>query len=391
MCDCHPTTPGTNRRNILKASAIAALAAPVLAACGSSNDSAGASPTPTELTAAAPPPTRGLRLTLLGTGGGPPPDYVRAGISSALSVDGKNYVIDAGRSAVTQYLRAGLEFKSLTGMFVTHLHADHIADYYNFFLLGGNVTNDSGDTLAGPVGVYGPGPAGGLPAPKVAGSPTVASADPTPGMARMTQDLTAAYAYSHNIFIRETGVRDVNTLIDMNEIVLPNVGASATGTTAPPMRPFTVMEDDRVRVSAVLVPHGPVFPSFAYRFDTDHGSVVFSGDTGPSENVSTLARGADVLVHEVINLPFYESQGVPAPLLEHFAVAHTPDDKVGGIAQQAGVRSLVLSHLVPSNPKWMSDEQYKKNAQQGFDGTVVVGRDLMKLDVTSGAAVSQTS
>ncbi|MFJ8956291.1 hypothetical protein ACIRO1_40015 [Streptomyces sp. NPDC102381] len=69
---------------------------------------------------------------------------------------------------------------------------------------------------------------------------------------------------------------------DVHEIRFPDVGASARGNTAPPMRPFTVMEDDRLKVTAVLVPHGPVFPSFAFRFDTDHGSVTFSGAPGPS-------------------------------------------------------------------------------------------------------------
>src|SRR5690242_16446100 len=70
---------------------------------------------------------KGTRLTLLGTSGGPPPDYLRTGMSSALTVEGRNYVIDAGRSSVTQYLNAGLLFANLTGIFITHLHADHIA------------------------------------------------------------------------------------------------------------------------------------------------------------------------------------------------------------------------------------------------------------------------
>ena len=99
-------------------------------------------------------------LILLGTSGGPPPDYVRTGISSALTVGGSNYVVDAGRSSTTQYLNAGLLFSRLTNIFITHLHADHLADYYNYFLLGGNVTNDTNDNLAGPVRVDGPGPAG---------------------------------------------------------------------------------------------------------------------------------------------------------------------------------------------------------------------------------------
>lgn len=385
MCDCLPKA--MNRRAALKSSALASLLIPITAACGHDDHPDSAAPGPAaEITKADPP--NGTRLTLLGTGGGPPADYVRTGISSALTVEGHTYVIDAGRSSVTQYLRAGLEFKSLDSIFITHLHADHIADYYNYFLLGGSVTNDSGDNLAGPVHVYGPGPAGALPPPAKAGAPTVDPDAPTPGITELTQRLTQGYAYSHNIFIRETDIRDVNTLANVHDIAIPPVGASALGTTAPPMQPFPVMEDDRVKVTAILVPHGPVFPSFAFRFDAADGSVVFSGDTGPSDNIVTLARGADVLVHEVINLPFYEKTGVPPALLEHFAKAHTPDTQVGAIAQRAGVKTLVLSHLVPSNPEWVSDEQYMKVAQTGFDGTVIVGRDLMKIDMRHGATPS---
>lgn len=376
-----------NRRNLLKASALGSLLVPVSAACAPA-DPGIAEPTTgsTEITKADPP--KGTRLTLLGTSGGPPPDYGRTGISSALSVGGRTYVIDAGRAAVTQYLRAGLEFKSLDSIFITHLHADHIADYYNFFLLGGHVTNDSGDNLSGPVHVYGPGPAGALPPAAATSVPTVSPASPTPGITELTQRLTEGYAYSHNIFIRETGIRDVNTLIDVHDIAIPPVGASALGNTAPPMQPFLVTEDDRVKVTAILVPHGPVFPSFAFRFDTADGSVVFSGDTGTSDNIVTLARGADILVHEVIDLPFYRQLGVPAELLEHFMDAHTPDTEVGALAQRAGVSTLVLSHLVPSNPEWVSDEKYAELAKTGFDGKVIVGRDLMKIDMLHGAPPS---
>ncbi|MBR7560488.1 MBL fold metallo-hydrolase, partial [Mycobacterium tuberculosis] len=72
--------------------------------------------------------------------------------------------------------------------------------------------------------------------------------------------------------------------------------------TAPRMSPFTVVEDDRVKVTAVLVPHGPVFPAFAFRFDTDHGSITLSGDTRESDNLVNLAQGTDVLIHEAINV-----------------------------------------------------------------------------------------
>ncbi|MFI6495529.1 MBL fold metallo-hydrolase, partial [Streptomyces sp. NPDC050564] len=73
-----------------------------------------------------------LSLVLLGTNSGPPPLAGRYGISSALVVNGKTYVVDCGRGAVTQYMRAGLSMPSLAGIFLTHLHADHMVDYYSF-------------------------------------------------------------------------------------------------------------------------------------------------------------------------------------------------------------------------------------------------------------------
>lgn len=255
-----------------------------------------------------------LAVVLLGTQAGPPVDPGRAGIATALVVDGATYVVDCGRAATTRYVEAGLRLDSLRGIFLTHLHADHVADYYNFFLLGGHIKNILGDTLAGPVPVYGPGPAEDLP-PKFGGgtAPTVAPKSPTPGAVEMTARLHQAYAYSDNIFLRDMSIRDIRTLADVHEIALPSVGAGHRNT-APPTPPFLVMEDDRVKVTATLVPHGPVFPSFAFRFDTDHGSVTFSGDTRRTDNLTTLARGTDMLVHEAINV---RDVDLPAADLEH--------------------------------------------------------------------------
>jgi hypothetical protein len=186
-------SPFTRRRFVGAAAATSAAGLVGSAPAGAAQGSRGRDPRRPLLPIKASQP-RGTRLTLLGTSGGPPADYVRTGMSSALSVGGRNYVIDAGRSSVTQYLNAGLLFKRLTGIFITHLHADHIADYYNYFLLGGNVTNDSNDNLAGPVTVYGPGPAGALPPPERPPAPTVAPGEPAPGISRLTEKLTQAYA-----------------------------------------------------------------------------------------------------------------------------------------------------------------------------------------------------
>src|SRR5262249_32502934 len=83
-------------------------------------------------------------LVLLGAAGGPSwwPDTVRAGICSALVVGGEVYLVDFGDGAGRRLKQAALvdpELRSpgglwgeetLRGMFVTHLHSDHIADYF---------------------------------------------------------------------------------------------------------------------------------------------------------------------------------------------------------------------------------------------------------------------
>ncbi|MFE6994955.1 MBL fold metallo-hydrolase [Microbacterium sp. NPDC057659] len=323
-------------------------------------------------------PRSGTGIVLLGTQAGPPPDPARAGISTALVVDGKVYLVDCGRSSVTQYQRAGLRFADLQSIFLTHLHADHIADYYNFFVLAGS-SSSGGDAVLPPIGVHGPGSAGALP-PAAGGAevPTLRPEAPVPGTKAMTEAMHAAFAYANNISLRASPrtARDIETVPDVHEIDLPDVGATALGPTAPPMEPFSVMEDDRVRVTATLVPHGTVFPSFAFRFDTDHGSVTFSGDTARSANLVRLAKGSDILVHEAIKLTDDVNPQFRASML----ASHVLVEEVGEVAQEAQAGHLVLSHIGDfSGP--VKPSEWRKLARRGYDGRVTVGEDLMSLAV----------
>ena len=150
---------------------------------------------------------------------------------------------------------------------------------------------------------------------------------------------------------------------------------------APPMDPVVIYpEDDHgVQVSAVLVQHAPVFPAFGFRFDTPQGSVVFSGDTGPCDNVVRLAAGADVLVHEVIDVDALTQRIARLPNYEavrnHLASSHTAPEQVGEIATRAGVGTLVLSHLVPGDFE-ISEQEWEARVQPHFDGEIVCGVDL---------------
>jgi ribonuclease BN (tRNA processing enzyme) len=325
----------------------------------------------------------GNRLVLLGTRGGPGWSLDRRGISSALILGDQVYVIDCGDGAARQLaltLDPGLTdrrmFSRLRGVFLTHLHSDHIMDYFTLLCYG----SARGLAESGPVPVYGPGRRGAM-QPATAqqlsglGEPVVINpANPTPGTTDMTQGLINAFALDLNDRVRDIGYPPLDSQVDPRDIALPaGLRFDPNDPQPPPMDPFEIHRDDRVRVTATLVSHFPVFPSFGYRFDFDGGAVVFSGDTGPSENLVRLAAGSDVLVHEVIDPDWVSSR--PPASQQHHLTAHTSADDVGGIAASAGVGTLVLTHIVPGETPVANLER----AGRGFPGELLVGHDGLEI------------
>jgi len=149
-----------------------------------------------------------------------------------------------------------------------------------------------------------------------------------------------------------------------------------------PVRSFTVVEDDTVRVTTVPVTHGHAIPALAYRFDTADGSVVFSGDTTANDGLIALAQGADVLVHQVADLGYLERHGVTGEALRRMAGLHTDVSQVGRVAERAGVGELVLSHYLPADPAAISEAEWAQRAGRGFSGTTTAGRDGLRRTVT---------
>jgi len=326
--------------------------------------------------------TSETRLVLLGTAGGPLPSPTRSGIAQAIVVGDRVHVVDCGTGVARQLRRAKL-LSRLSQVFLTHLHSDHACDYFNLFLLGWPVIQANP-----PVPVYGPGSAGPMCALPADGDepaiPLVSPANPTPGIAEVTDHHIRASAFDLNIRMREAGRSDLTELIVPSEIVVPaDVGASPLGAVAPPMAPILVTEDDDLRVTTVLVQHAPVFPAFAYRFDTAAGSIVISGDTAPCPNLVALAQGADILVHEVYDdtrwdAPPEEPSWEAERRLHHLVTSHTPASQVGQVATDAGVGRLVLTHFIPGDDA-RPDAAWIDAVAPSFAGEVIVGHDLLEL------------
>ncbi|UHQ22612.1 MBL fold metallo-hydrolase [Lysobacter sp. 5GHs7-4] len=278
------------------------------------------------------------RLVLLGTAGGPTPKALRAAPASAVVIDGAVYVVDCGNGVARQLALAGLSLGAIADVFITHHHSDHNADYGNLLWLAWAAD------LRHPVDTWGP-----------------------PPLKRMTRQFLAMNDADIRTRIADEGRAPLAPMIRAHEL----------------KRGGVVMQDERVKVTAALVEHPPVAPAFAYRFDGPDRSIVFSGDTRPSPALVELARGADVLVHEVMYLPALErliaSEAQAARLRQHLLDSHTTTEQVGRLASEAGVKTLVLNHFVPGGDASLTDAVWREAVSPHFKGELIVGRDLMEI------------
>ena len=277
---------------------------------------------------AAPPVTR---VVLLGTKGGPSPSPYRAPASVAIVTGGRLYLVDCPNGVAGQLAKAAIRLDQLSQVFVTHNHSDHVLDSGSLLVLAW------GSGLKSPVTVHGP-----------------------PPLRQIVDRSLAASSYDIAVRIKEEARPPLLPLIQVHE-------RTAAG---------LVYEDTRIRVTSATVDHYTVKPAFAYRFDTPSRSIVVSGDTTYSENLVRLARGADLLIHEAMYLPgVHQLAGDNASLKQHLLRSHSTTEQVGLIAARAGVKKLVLSHLVPAFPS-ITDDMWLEGVRKNFRGEAVVGYDL---------------
>lgn len=396
MCDvvsrALSSVPEPNRRSVLKTLGLTA-AVGGLAVAGAVP--AGAATAPAAASAGTGNASRyRTQLVLLGVSGGPIiMGSEHAGISTAVVYDGKVYIVDLGLGSLGRLADSGLgapdvpngAFSNVAGMFFTHMHSDHLTDFPAAWAIG--TTNNVGRTLP-PIQVFGPGNRGTLARvfPPTRPTPPVVNPDnPTPGIQQTSAYLTQAWSNDFNDRIRDSAFTPPEALFKVNDIDLAGIwDIDPSGVPPRLTTPIPVWQDGDVKVTATLVDHHPTAPAFAFRFDTPDGSIVISGDTTVSPNLIDLARGADYLVHEVIDPAFVDRLVASLPpanqaaVREHLLGAHTTIEQVGrDVAQPAGVKNLVLSHLVPGNNR----DSVWRAAQKGYKGNLIIGKDLMQLGV----------
>lgn len=278
------------------------------------------------------------RLILLGTGGGPRPRKANSAPAQVIVANDTAYVIDCGNGVARQLAFAGVPLAKLRHVFITHHHSDHNADYGNLIWLAWTAG------LRTRVDTWGP-----------------------PPLEKMTKLFFEMNAYDINTRVADEGRVPLIPLVHVHEV-------SQGG---------PVMQDENVKVTAALVHHPPVVPAFAYRFDAADRSIVISGDTAPSDNLIKLAQGADVLVHDALYVPGVDRLVARVPnaatLKQSIMSHHTTAEDAGRVAQAAGVKMLVLSHLVPPDDPAINDQMWIDAARMHFRGPVIVGKDLLEI------------
>lgn len=277
---------------------------------------------------------------MLGTKGGPTltSRTGRSNASTLLLINDVPYVIDCGYGVSRQLINAGVSLDRLRYVFITHDHSDHDLEY-------GALLYNAWTTRQSPrVDAYGP-----------------------IGLRRMTRNFFNYMKFDIDTRIVDEGINDPRKLLTVHEF----------------SRSGIVMQNQDVKVTSLRVRHPPITQSYAYRFDAKNRSIVISGDTAYAPELAAFAKGADVLIHEVMYLPALEKLIQQNPgakrLREHLLASHTSTEDVGRIAAQAGVKTLVLTHFVPGDDPSITDEQWTEGIRKNFPGKIVVGKDLIEI------------
>lgn len=274
------------------------------------------------------------QIVLLGVKGGP---VIRQGGAmpscSLLQMAGKNILIDCGIGASRSEVEAGLSLLEIDAIFITHLHSDH------FLELGPLLYTAWTTGLTKSISVYGP-----------------------EGISGYWDNFLKAMTFDYEIRIVDEARPPLRDLVDFRDF-----------------GPGTVVEMEKLSVSALRVDHPPVTDCFALRFEGSDKSVVFSADTCYFPPLAEFAKGATVLVHEAMLTAGVDKLVARTPgadrLREHLMASHTPADDAGRIASTAMVGMMVLNHLVPADDPDFAEADWITEVSKTWNGKVVIGRD----------------
>lgn len=283
---------------------------------------------------------------LLGTGA-PIPRVDRFGPSTLVQAGGLRLLFDAGRGVSQRLWQLRVSLGSIDAVFLTHLHSDHLVGLPDLWLTGwlqpeyGQRKTDL--NLFGPVG-------------------------------------TAALARS----LREGFSADIGYRTAKEGLPAEGVDLSVMEIQGEQ----TIFERNGVKVTPFEVDHGGAKPAYGFRIEASGKTIVLSGDTRFNENLMRQAKGADLLIHEVVSAPVALRA---TPFVQRQFDYHTSPSDLARLLNEARPTMAVLSHFVllgnAAHPAPTADDVMREIRDSGYAGPLTAGVDLMRIDVGRDVAI----
>ena len=279
------------------------------------------------------------RVILLGTKGGP---RLSTGSSwpssSVVEFSGRPYIVDCGLGVTRQFVEAGYTLADVHTILLTHMHSDHCLE------LGPLLHTIWVSSPKRDIHLYGP-----------------------QGTSRMVDDFFRVMSYDVSMRMQDEKQRDPRGMFLCTEF-----------------KEGLVFRDDLVEVIALRVAHPPLTDTFALKFSSADKTVVFSADTSYFPKLAEFAKGADILIHEVMHHEGTERMCerlklIKPNLMEHMIAGHTFGDEVGRIATAAGVKHLVVQHFTPSDDPETGPAEFEALVRQTWDSRLTIGHDLAEI------------
>jgi len=261
-----------------------------------------------------------LKVVLLGTGMGPRVNLRQFGASTLVEAGSMRLLFDCGRGATLRLTQVGVPIGSVSRLFLTHLHSDHVIQVPDLLLTG---WAGGGRTI--PLQVWGP-----------------------EGTREMMDHLQQAFVF------------DIHMRRDVDE----QLAGDGIKVVSHDIKEGIVLDEDGVKVTAFLVDHGLLTPALGYRVDYRGHSVALSGDTRLSENLVRSAQGVDVLVHEVVD----------AETNPQAARRHTTPAQAGEVFTRVRPRLAVYSHAPDT-------ESVLTQTRKTYAGPLQGAEDMLTIEI----------
>jgi ribonuclease Z len=293
-----------------------------------------------------------LHVVLVGSGG-PLPNNKRVSVCTAVIAGGEFILVDTGPGTARNMMLQNLPIGSLSAVFLTHFHSDHIGDLGEvnmFSWIQGNRKHR--------LEVFGP-----------------------EGVEKVVKGYALAYEQDSHYRTAHHG-----------EDVAPAGGAKPVAKIIPRQdtdQAKLFYDKNGLKAYAFEVDHFPARPAVGYRFEYKGNVVVITGDTKKTDTLAKHADKADLFICDALDAKAIDlaakvaskiNQPAMAKILTDIPDYHLTPVQAAQTAHEARVKKLVFYHIVPPITNVILKRRYLEGVSDEYDGDVEVGEDGMTFE-----------